>query len=147
VDLRIPKWRYSLTTSNLWLLIDYVKLGGRLDPNTRTFDFCGLRRYFHLVAYWDTMSIMAWSSWGEDAMRARSSAYIGAPQYTLPILTPSPNCSRVTSKSLTNRLYSKRERIAPCFTPCLMQKVRDCSPSHNTAHAEDSYHFLRIRQE
>ena len=53
-------------------------------------------------------------------MRARSSVYIEALQYTLLIFTPSPNCSRVTSKLLTNRLHS---------TPCLMQKVRDCSPS------------------
>ena len=37
-----------------------------------------------------------------DAMRARSSAYIGAPKYTLPIFTPSPDRSIVTSSSLTN---------------------------------------------
>ena len=42
-------------------------------------------RYRHLVVYWETMSNIACSLSAEDAMRARSSAYLGAPQYTLPI--------------------------------------------------------------
>ena len=105
VDLRIPRCKYSFTASSFSPLIDQeAKRGGALEPNTSTLDFYGLRWYLHFLACWATVSIMDCRSSGEEAIRARSSAYIGAPQKMLPIFTPSPDCSSSTRRSLTNKL-------------------------------------------
>ena len=83
--------------------LDQVVEGGILEPNTRTLDLWGLRQYLHFGAYWATMSIMDCRSSGEEAKRARLSAYIGTTHNTLSILAPSPECSSYT-RSLTNKL-------------------------------------------
>ena len=131
-----------LATSSFSLLINQVKEGELLEPNTSTLGLWGLRRYFHFVAY-----ILGYNvnhglrSSGKEVIRARSSAYLS--QSMLAILVRSPKCSNSTRRSLT----SKQGREYSClFTPCLILKGWDCTPFHSTLEVIDWYHFIKICQ-
>ena len=103
-----------------------------LSPTTITTDLSGLRLYRHWLAYWLTMSSICCSSSGELAMRAKSSAYIGVPQYSPLMETSSPDEVRVSSSSSTKRQYRYGERTPPCRTPCLMGNSLDSCPFQST---------------
>lgn len=71
------------------------------SPKTMMTDLEEFNWYCHFEAYALTISSMPWSSFGEQATRARSSAYIGAPQKVSPTIAPRPEDLRASRSSST----------------------------------------------
>ena len=96
VDLRIPRCKYSLTTSNFSHLIVQEMEREVLEPKK---NFGLVRRYLHLVAYWATM-------WDRKHSRedARLSAYTA--RSSSEYAAPNPECSSSTNRQTTNRQSS-----------------------------------------
>ena len=71
-----------------------------------------------------TYAQIDYSSNTEQLIRARFSAYIGAPQ-KVPWVTPSPDPISWSSSSSTKIQYRRGDKIDPCRTPCVMANFQE----------------------
>ena len=86
------------------------------------------------------MSSIACSSSGELATSARSSAYVGAPQNTSPILALSLEWSRVFKRSSTKMELVMGIGLLPWWTPCRIGNGLEWLPHNRTEQEEEVYH-------
>ena len=127
-DLRTPRGVYSSTISrgSSFSAKRTFRLLGLADPKIMTFDLEAFSLYLQLLEYVYTISSIFCSSSGEEAIRARSSAYAGAPQYVSPILAPRLAFTWLKMASTEKRkwrcLERNKERFKTAKSVCSIQK-------------------------